>query len=117
MIGSGVYEVEVKGKTVGFQFGMLASMYTEEKSGMSITEVFKDIAKGGRIKPIILYFLGGLMAYNELHGIEKEVKVADVATLIEEIGIPKALEIYSASIGSPLIKNGQAPKEAGQVEA
>lgn len=116
MIGSGVYEVEVKGEKIGFQFGMLASMYTEEKSGMSITDVFKEIATG-RLKPIILYFLGGLMAYNELHGIEKEVKVADVATLIEEIGIPKALEIYSLSIGSPLIKNGQAPKEAGQVGA
>lgn len=115
MIGSGVYEIEVKGEKVGFQFGMLASMYTEEKSGQSITDVFKEITKE-RIKPIILYFLGGLMAYNELHGIKKEIKISDVATLIEEIGIPKALEIYSASIGSPLIKNGQAPKEAGQVE-
>lgn len=116
MIGSGVYEVEVKGEKIGFQFGMLASMYTEEKSGMSITDVFKEI-KTAKIKPLIMYFLGGLLAYNELRGIEKEVRISDMATLIEEMGIPKALEIYSLSIGSPLIKNGQAPKEAGQVGA
>jgi hypothetical protein len=113
MIGSGLYEVEVEGKTVGFQFGMLASMYTEEKSGQSIYDVFKDIAQA-RIKAILFYFLGGALAYNEYHKIKEEVTLVDIATLIETIGTEKALEIYSKSIGSPLTKNGQAPKEAGQ---
>lgn len=116
MIGSGLYEVEVEGKTVGFQFGMLASMYTEEKSGQSIYDVFKEIAQA-RIKGILYYFMGGAMAYNEYHGIKEPVTLAGIASIIESIGTEKALEIYSKSIGSPLIKNGQAPKETGQVEA
>ena len=113
MIGSGLYEVEVEGKTIGFQFGMLASMYTEEKSGQSIYDIFKEIAQA-RIKPILYYFMGGAMAYNEYHGVKQPVTLADIATIIESIGTDKALEIYSKSIGSPLTKNGQAPKEAGQ---
>jgi hypothetical protein len=108
MIGSGVYEVEIDGEKVGFQFGMLASIETEEAAGMVIEDVFKKIAKGFQ-KYIALYFLGGAIAYNKLHGIEKKVDLPMVTTYIEGMGLQQALEIYAKSIAAPVIKNGKAP--------
>jgi len=108
MIGSGVYEVEIDGEKVGFQFGMLASIETEEASGMVIEDVFKKIAKGFQ-KYIALYFLGGAVAYNKFHGIEKTIGIPEVTIYIEQMGMERALEIYMKSIAAPQIKNGKAP--------
>lgn len=113
MIGSGLYEVEIDGETIGLEFGMLASMHTEEIADMTIFEVFKKIATG-RQKPLLCYFYGGLVAYNEFRGIEKTLTIADVSKVIEKLGLNKAMDIYLKSIEAYIPKNGQAPKVTGQ---
>ncbi len=113
MIGKGVFEVEADGEKIGFEFGMWASSCTEEVSGLTIFEIFKKIGEG-RQRPMIQYFYGGMMAYNEFRGIQKEIKLPDVAKMLEKIGAEKAVQIYLDSIKSYTTKNGKAPKETGQ---
>ena len=132
MIGTGVYEVEVGGKTIGFQFGMLASAYTEDVAGTSIFEVFKKIGTGAAELPLIHYFYGGARAYNEFRNVTDEetykdsngnerkryvarkVTVPAVSMYLEEIGLNKAVEIYLKSIEAYVPKNGIAPAVTGQ---
>lgn len=114
MIGSGVFEVEIENEKIGFQFGMLASAYTEQIAGMDIFQVFKEIATGHGTLQILQYFYGGAVAYNGFHGIDKKVTIADVSTWIEKMGLEKSMEIYAKSIGAHQPKNGLAPKETGQ---
>jgi hypothetical protein len=113
MIGSGVFEVEVEGEKIGFEFGMLASMHTEEIADMTIFEVFKKISTG-RQKPYYQYFYGGLMAYNEFRGIEKKMTIPEVTRIMEKLGAEKCTEIYLKSINSFVAKNGKAPVVTGQ---
>lgn len=113
MIGSGVFEVEVGEEKFCFEFGMLASMHTEEISDMTIFDVFKKIG-AGRQKPLIQYFYGGLMAYQELRDIDKKFTIAETTKIMEKIGTEKCVSIYLKSIESYLPKNGQAPKATGQ---
>lgn len=113
MIGSGLFEVEIEGEKIGFEFGMLASMHTEEVADMTIFDVFKKIASG-RQKPLVQYFLGGLNAYNEFRGIEKRYSVMETTKIIEKLGLEKSMEIYLKSIEAYVPKNGQAPKVTGQ---
>lgn len=132
MIGSGVFEIEIAGKTVGFQFGMLASGYTEEAAGISIFEVFQKIGSGTAELPLIHYFYGGARAYNEFRNVTDEetykdaagnerkryvprkVTVPLVSTYLEELGVEKAVEIYLKSIDAYVPKNGIAPEMTGQ---
>jgi hypothetical protein len=117
MIGSGVFEVEINGETIGFEFGMLASSYTEEESQLPILAVFQQIGTGHGSRHVLSYFYGGARAYNEFREIKKKVTVPMVSKWIEAIGLEKAMEIYIKSIDSYLPKNGQAPKEtAGHLE-
>jgi hypothetical protein len=114
MIGSGVYEVEIDGEKVGFEFCMLSEWETEEAAGMSIRDVFKKIAQG-RQKYIAYWFMGGAIAYNQYNGIDKKVDLKTVARYIEKMGEHKALEIYTKAIAAPIEKNGKAPATtAGQ---
>jgi hypothetical protein len=108
MIGSGVYEVEIDGEKVGFEFGMLASIETEEAAGMVIEDVFKKIAKGFQ-KYIALYFLGGAIAYNKFRNIDRQVDIPTITRYLDGMGLKQALDIYTKSIAAPLIKNGKAP--------
>lgn len=114
MIGKGIYEVDVDGKTIGFEFGMLASSYTEEISGLSIFEVFKKIGTGRSQMSILHYFYGAARAYNEFRELAGTVTIQKVSKAIEEIGLAKSTEIYVKSIESYIPKNGQAPKVTGQ---
>lgn len=113
MIGSGVFELEIDGEKIGFEFGMLASMHTEEIADMTIFEVFQKIAKG-RQKPFYQYFYGGLVAYNEFRGIEKKITIPEVTKIMEKIGAERCAEIYLKSIASYIPKNGKAPEVTGQ---
>ena|SRR5688572_1793076 len=112
MIGKGVFKADVGGKEVFFHFGTLSSVYTEEKSGLPIGEVFKNI---GSIKNILYYFWGAAVAYNEINNIKEEITVAQVSEWIDAMGIEKTYDIYVKSIQSPASKNGKAPKEAEPV--
>jgi len=113
MIGSGVYiEKDNEGNEVGFHFGTLASMYTEEVSGKPIYAVFKDIEKMS-ITALVQYFYGGLTAYNFLNGVAKKISLSDAAVTLDKFEVGKLFEIYSQSIKSP-IKNGKAPVTTGQ---
>lgn len=132
MIGTGVFEVEIEGKTIGFQFGMLASGYTEEVAGVSIFEVFKKIGSGSAELPLIHYFYGGARAYNEFRNVTDEevyenakgekrtryvprkVTVPAVSMYLEEMGLTKSVEIYLKSIEAYVPKNGIAPEVTGQ---
>lgn len=132
MIGSGVFEVEIGGKTIGFQFGMLASGYTEEVAGISIYKVFEKIGGGISELGLIHYFYGGARAYNEFRNVTDEetykdssgnerkryvprkVTVPIVSTYLEELGVEKAVEIYLKSIDAYVPKNGIAPEVTGQ---
>lgn len=114
MIGKGVFEVEVEGKKVGFEFCMLASVYTEEEAGMPIGKVNEQIAEG-YVKPIFLFFYGAAKAYNEFRKLG-EVTFEDFTRQIDLIGFEKMTEIYLKAIAQP--KNGLAPKpeaEVGQI--
>lgn len=113
MIGSGVFEFEIDGRKIGFEFGMLASAYTEEVSKLSIYEVFKKMASGKSQISILHYFYGGAVAYNEFRNIDENVTVAKVSKYIEAIGLRAAMDVYVKSIESYLPKNGKAPKKAG----
>lgn len=114
MIGGGVYEVEIDGEKFGFEFGMLASSYTEEVAGLSIFEVFQKIGTGRSTKSLLHYFYGGAKAYNEFRDIDDKVSVATVSKLVERIGLEKASDIYLKSIATYLPKNGKALTETGR---
>ena len=114
MIGSGVYEVDLDGEIIGFEFGMLASSYTEEVSNLSIFEVFQKIGSGRGTKHLLNYFYGGARAYYEFREDERKVSVAIVSRWADKIGLQKMMEIYLKSIEAYLPKNGKAPKETGQ---
>lgn len=113
MIGSGVFEIEVGEERFCFEFGMLASMHTEEIADATIFDVFKKIASG-RQKPLIQYFYGGLVAHCELRNIDRKFTLAETTKIMEKIGTEKCVSIYLKSIESYIPKNGQAPKKAGQ---
>lgn len=113
MIGSGVFEIEVGEEKFCFEFGMLASMHTEELADMTIFEVFKKIAQG-RQKPLIQYFYGGLVAYHEFRDIDKTFTLPETTKIMEKIGTEKCVSIYLKSIEAYVPKNGQAPKVTGQ---
>lgn len=113
MIGSGVFEEHVGEEQFCFEFGMLASMHTEEIADMTIFQVFEKIAKG-RQKPFIQYFYGGLMAYCELREVDKKFTLAETTKIMEKIGAEKCAEIYMKSISAYIPKNGKAPEVAGQ---
>lgn len=113
MIGSGTFIEEIDNKKVGFEFCVLASIYTEEISNQSIYEVFKEIEKM-RVTAIAHYFYGGLRAYNFFNGIDKAVTLGDTAWIMQKLGTERCYKIYSESIKTPIEKNGQAPKEVGQ---
>lgn len=115
MIGSGVYlEKDRDGKDVGFQFGMLASMYTEQISGKTIYAIFKEIEQMS-VNAIVHYFYGAMAAYEFYHGGQK-ITVAQAAETLDKFDMPTLLKIYSQSIQTPVIKNGQAPKEGQKAE-
>lgn len=132
MIGSGVFEVEIGGKTIGFQFGMLASGYTEEAAGTSIYKVFETIGGGMAELGLVHYFYGGARAYNEFRNVTDEetykdnsgnehkryvprkVTVPIASMYLEDMGIDKAVTIYLQSIESFVPKNGKAPEVTGQ---
>ena len=98
MKGRSIFELDVNGEKVGFRFGMLASAYTEEISGVSIYEVFKRIGQGLSIQSLLFYYYGGLRAYNEFNGIKKEITIPMVSEILEEIGSELAHEVYMDSI-------------------
>jgi hypothetical protein len=112
MIGSGTFKVDLEGRQVGFQFGTLAGAYTEEKSGISIFEIFNTINGKGKnsTRHLLNYFWGAAMAYREINGIEGEVTTAEVSQWMDEMGITKTFQIYIDSVKMPVIKNGKAPK-------
>ena len=113
MIGSGVFEFEIDGKTVGFEFGMLAAAYTEEKAGINILELFKQLGSGsGTTKYILTYFYGGAVAYAEFRELPDKITVAKVSKWLDHIGLEEAMKIYLKSIEAYLPKNGKAPKGA-----
>jgi hypothetical protein len=117
MIGSGVFKVTIDEEEVGFHFGMLASAYTEQKAGMPIFKVFQHIATGHGSMQILQYFYGGAMAYKEFNETDTNVTIASVSYWIERMGLEKTMEIYSASVQSPISKNGKAPKEEAGLKA
>lgn len=112
MIGRGIFKVQLEDKEVGFQFGTLASAYTEEKSGISIFELFDSINTKGKYstKNVLHYFWGAAMAYREINGIPGELTTAEVSQWIDEMGLTKTFKIYIDSVKMPIIKNGKAPK-------
>lgn len=115
MIGSGIHiEKDSEGNEVGFQFGMLASMYTEQVAGKTIYSVFKDIETMS-INAIVHYFYGAMAAYEFYHG-DRKITVADAAQKLDKFSLESLLKIYQASIKTPEIKNGQAPKEGQTME-
>lgn len=115
MIGQGIFKVDIEGKEVCFQFGTLAGMYTEEKAGISIFELFTHIKENkNSLRVILYYFWGAAVAYNEIHKIEGMPTVAEVSEWIDFMGVNKTFEIYKESVKAPTSKNGKAPKKAGQ---
>lgn len=94
----------------GFKFGLYASALTEKEAGVSISKVIDGMGKG-EILPILQYFYGAAVAYNESKGLGK-VSISDVSDLIEKIGLEKAMIVLTDSLQLP--KNSEAPKETGQ---
>lgn len=94
---------------VGFKFGLYASAITEKEAGVSIGKVIEGIGRG-EILPILHYFYGGAVAYNEAKG-KGKVSISEVSDQIEKIGLDKSLEILTQSLQMP--KNSEAPRETG----
>lgn len=112
MIGKGVFEFEVEGKTVGFEFCMMASMFAEEESGLPIGEVNNGIAEG-KLKSILQFFYGAAKAY-QYYRANMDITIGDVAKWIDVLGLEKMTEIYLKAIAQP--KNGLAPNPAAEVK-
>lgn len=113
MIGKGVFKVDLgngKGEAC-FHFGTLAAVYAEEKLGVPVSTIFKEIATA---RTLLYYFWSGAVAYNEINGIKEDITIAKVSEWMDELGLEKLFEIYSASIKGPESKNGVAPREAEQ---
>jgi hypothetical protein len=95
---------------IGFKFGLYASAITEKEAGVSIGKVIEGMARG-EILPILHYFYGAAIAYNESKG-KPKVTILDISDQIEKIGLEKAMNVLTESLQMP--KNSEAPKETGQ---
>jgi len=95
---------------IGFKFGLYASAITEKEAGVSIGKVIEGMGRG-EILPILHYFYGASVAYNESKGNPK-VTIQDISDQLEKIGLEKAMNVLTESLQMP--KNSEAPKETGQ---
>lgn len=112
MIGKALYEFEVKDKKIGFKFNMYASSVTEEVSGVGISELLQ-VKDGRTVQMLLYYFWGGYVSWCSITG-NKQMDMSTFSDYLEELGLDKLLNIYSESLGV-YSKNGEAPKEKGQV--
>lgn len=112
MIGKASYEFDVGDKKIGFKFNMYASSVTEKVAGVGISELLQ-IKNGRTVEMLLYYFWGGYVSWCAVTG-NKEMDMSTFSDYLEEIGLEKLLTVYSESLGVNS-KNGQAPKEAGQV--
>jgi truncated hemoglobin YjbI len=94
----------------GFKFGLYASAITEKEAGVPISKVIEGMGRG-EILPILQYFYGAAVSYNEAKGRPK-VTISQVSDLIEKLGFDKAMGVFNDSLQMP--KNSEAPKETGQ---
>jgi hypothetical protein len=119
-IGSGIHSAQIKQtdekgnivyKTVWFEFGALASGYTEREAKMNIFQVFEEIGNGYGSLYFLHYFYGGAVAYAMFH----QTEIPDFPTVVrwvELMGTDKALQIYRSSLMTHSPKE-EAP-ETGQ---
>lgn len=116
-IGSGKFSATIKEgekeKEVFFEFGTLASAYTEAEAKLGIFEIFNAIAAGHGSLYFLHYFFGGALAYADFNK-EQRPTFPEVVQWIEKIGEEKALEIYYKSLVHYLPKE-QAPETGQQV--
>ncbi len=113
MKGSGIFTVQVDGQEVGLRFGMLSTSYTEEISGKTIYQIFKEIATG-RATPMLQYFYGGLMAHNYYAKNGKTVDLGDAALLIDR-NPDECARVYAESI--KIYTDGEAQQSGEPVAA
>jgi hypothetical protein len=108
MIGKGLFELQVDGKTVGFKFGVYSAGISEKVSGLSIGNIFDNIKKEeGAMLAILHYFYGGAVVYAQ-NNKAKEPTLDEVSDLIELIGLDECLRIFKESLAVP--KNSEAPE-------
>lgn len=116
-IGSGLFERKIKIKEnevkVFFQFGTLASAYTERLSKMGIFDLFQEVANGHGSLSMIHYFYGGILAYQNLNGL-KETTLQEFMEIWDAMDDNVILDLYILSTKQPEPKNALAPKMAGQ---
>ncbi len=113
MIGTGEFIIEVGEKRYGFKFGMYASAITEKESGFGIFEVFKRIFNNpGETSLLVLnYMYGGAVAYAKAKKTD-EPSVVEVGEWMEEMGIERAMKVYTDSIAAykdKTLKNNPPP--------
>lgn len=112
MIGKGIFERTINGKTVGFKFGTYAAAVAEQESGMSISQIFSNIQSNKSIVMSLLhYFYGGAASYCKSKGLETPT-IDVVSDWLEEIGLQDCMVIFTDSLSQP--KNSEAPTQTGQ---
>lgn len=116
-IGSGIFSMDVtigeKKHTLNFEFGTLASAYSERFSKMGIFDMFKEIAEGRGMLALMHYFYGGVIAYQVKRN-HPEMPFIDFLPLWDAAETDAILDIYVASTKGPETKNVSAPKKEGQ---
>jgi hypothetical protein len=128
MIGKGVFEVEVSGRKVGFRFGPLSGLYTEEVSGFSIQKYWDKFRDGLGGSCLLFYFYGGrkFFIHTEIEKakkagsptaqLEKELKelsLVEVSDLIENMSEADLWRVHNESLGIPNLK---APSLQGPIQ-
>jgi hypothetical protein len=116
-IGSGTFSATFKDgdkdRTVFFQFGPLASAYSEAESKLGIFDMFNVITAGHGSLYFLHYFFGGAVAYADFNKQQRPTfpEVVEWCQLIPEEVL---LEIYYKSLVHYLPKE-QAPETGQQV--
>lgn len=107
MLGKGTYTYRVDGQTIGFKFGMIASVETEKLSGCAISDVFKKINGSGSETSIsILHYLyGGHIAYAQ----KEKAQPLEFEAFCEMMEQVDWLELFNLSVEVP--KNLPTPEK------
>lgn len=108
----GIQEVEVNGVKRGFKFGPLAIAIGEREDGCKAGELFKKISEGDQLA-ILNLFYGAAVNYCKAKKAAVEFTASDVADWVYEMGIEKAMAVYSAGLSAFTEKNLKAPAKTG----
>lgn len=104
----GIQEIEVNGVKRGFKFGPYAIAVAEREDGCKAGELFKKISEGDQLA-ILNMFYGAAVAYCKVNKQTADFSSSDVSDWVFQMGIDKAMGLYTNGFKSYTEKNLKAP--------